>query len=324
MNHFCVNLLRRCLINEICLTAEQTRGKMFRLLRGRAHVCVCVCEMWPIALLSTTTAQCSFDYTSSDTHTHTHTHRLEHRWLTRRTSMINVYCRRSVSHRWRGDSVSNTLQINWVTLSLPTHTHTHTHTHTLNRVCMCVKVKQTSSALDFLWEIGEQVQLRSPRASESARLMMKQNEISVIDRKQVPKKKKKKKKFRGADCDKDVLYRKQSVRAEELERWKLEIGWKMEDWQVGGKGAWVCSQTSSILDEQKAAWRAEREWKAQKKKKKKNRKKNNGWPGIFEQGAWPGAAPITQKYGNWTGMAGKNQTTFTDVCSLRKSSLSFF
>ena len=68
MNHFCVNLLLRRLINEICSTAEQTRGKMFRLLRVR------VCEMWPIALLSTTTAQCSSDYTSSDTHTHTHTH----------------------------------------------------------------------------------------------------------------------------------------------------------------------------------------------------------------------------------------------------------
>ena len=50
--------------------------------------------------------------------------------------------------------------------------------------------------------------------------MMKQNEISVIDRKQAQKKRERKrerKKVRGADCDKDVLYRKQSVRADELE-----------------------------------------------------------------------------------------------------------
>ncbi len=157
-------------------------------------VCVCVCgcrrqRWWDVANQITVNNESKMQlWLYKEWHSHTHTRTHKRSWLTRRTSMINVYCQHAVSHRWRGYNVSVTLHLNWVK-----HTHTHTQRHTKQSRRLCAEVKSTFLSLislaDWLRFDPEQVLpakmdcwgVREPR---DGRLMMKQNEISVIDRKQ--------------------------------------------------------------------------------------------------------------------------------------------
>lgn len=102
-------------------------------------LCVCVWRWWDVTKRITVGAKCGSDYTESDTHSRT-----KALWLTRRTSMINVYCRRAVSHRWRGYNVS----IIW-TGSAQTNKHWHT------KQSLCVGAKLTFLSLVSLVDLWD-------------------------------------------------------------------------------------------------------------------------------------------------------------------------